>query len=195
MAYLTEGDLENYILQDIDSSYSTWITSVISQVTAYINNYCGINFENSASSNRYFDGDGFADLKIDDYQLTSEIKILDTDGSTIATLVKDTDYYEYPYNDTIKNIIRLSASGQQEVFPDRPRSVKVTGIFGYASAPDDIKLAAIKLAAKVINEGLRGGAVDSESLGSYKIDYKDLDEYKDSLGIKEILNQYRSLSL
>jgi hypothetical protein len=75
------------------------------------------------------------------------------------------------------------------------RAVSITGVWGYASAPSPIKYAAAQLAAKIINEGLRGGQVGSENLGSYSIDYKEVDEYIESLGIKEILNQYRVISL
>lgn len=195
MAYLTEGDLENYILQDIDASFSTWISSVISQVEEYVNNYCGTDFENSGSVSKYFDGLGGDVLNIGDFQSTSEVLILNTDGSTNATLTKDTDYYEIPYNESVKNALKLSPSGQYVVWPDWTRAVKVTGVFGYSSVPQAVKLAAIKLAVKIINDGLRGGQVSAESLGSYRIDYKDIDEKINSLGIKEILNQYRVIIL
>jgi hypothetical protein len=195
MAYLTQGDLQNYILQDIDASFSTWITSVIAQVEAYIDNYCGTDFANAAAGTRYFDGSGNDVLVVGDFSAITEVKILDTDGADMATLAKDTDYFEYPYNETIKNSLHIAIGGQYALWPDWQRAVKVTGVFGYVTIPDPVKLAAIQLAAKIINEGLRGGQVSGETLGSYRIDYRQTDEKIESLGIKEILNQYRAITL
>ena len=194
-AYLTEGDLENFILQDIDSSFSTWIASVIAQVKEYIDNYCGTDFSNSTAASRYFNGDGGDILNVGDFQSISELLLLDLDGKTMATLVENTDFFTLPYNETVKNQIQLATGGQYVLWPNWPRAVKITGIFGCATVPGPVKLAAIKLAAKIINEGLRGGQVSGESLGSYRIDYKATDESIESLGIKEILNQYRVITL
>lgn len=198
MAYLTEADLENFILQDIDSSFSAQIVEIITWVEDYINNYCGIDFENSTAETKYFDGSGNEDLFIGEFQtgLLTEVLILDSDGNTLATLVKDTDYWEYPYdNASMKNTLRLIPGSQYTHWPLRNHSAKVTGKFGRSTVPKAIKLAAIKLAAKIINEGLRGGQVAGESLGAYSVTYEKIDESAESLGIKEILNQYREVRL
>jgi len=195
MAYLTEGDLENFLLQDIDSSFSTFISNVITWVEDYITQYCGTDFENSASSAKYFDGNGTEDLYVGEYQSLSEVLVLASDRNTLATLVANTDYWKYPYNESVYDTIRLVKGGQYSLWPMRARAAKVTGVWGRASVPNPVKLAAIKLAAKIINEGLRGGEVTSETLGSYTINYKQIDESAESLGIKEILNQYRAIIL
>lgn len=195
MSYLTEGDLENFLLQDIDASFSTFIASVITWVTDYINQYCGINFENSASVDKYFDGNGTEDLFVGEYQSLSGVLVLDSDGNTLATLTENTDYWKYPYNESVYDTIRLVPGGKYTFWPNRKRVAKITGVFGRASVPTPVKLAAVKLAAKVINEGLRGGQVNAETLGSYTINYREIDESAESLGIKEILNQYRAITL
>lgn len=198
MAYLSESDLENFILQDIDSSFSAQITEIITWVEDYINNYCGIDFENSTAEAKYFDGSGNEDLFIGEFQTgqLTEVLVLDSLGNTLATLVKDTDYWEYPYDNTsMKNTLRLCPDGQYSSWPLHNRAAKVTGKFGRSTIPKAVKLAAIKLAAKIINEGLRGGQVASESLGAYSVTYEKLDESAESLGIKEILNQYREIKL
>jgi hypothetical protein len=195
MSYITEGDLENLLLQDIDSSHSSFIASVISWVEAYIEQYCGIDFENSGSAIKYFDGHDTEDLYIGECQSLTAVLVLDNDGNTLATLVENTDYWKYPYNETIFDTIRLKPGGKYTRWPARKRVAKITGIFGRSSVPSPIKIAALKLAAKVINEGLRGGQVSGETLGSYRIDYEKIDEAVDSLGIKEILNQYRAITL
>lgn len=195
MSYITESDLENFIIQDIDSSYSAWIASVIAYIEDYIEQYTGLVFDNSASATQYFDGIGGDILTIGEYQSLTSVQTLDSSGNVMETLVDGTDYVGYPYNDATKNSLKLLTGGQRSCWPEWDRSVKITGVFGYTTVPGPVKVAAVKLAAKVINEGLKGGQVSQESLGSYSVTYRELDESVDSLGIKEILNQYRRMTL
>lgn len=189
--YITESDLENHILQDIDSTYSTWIGTIIGFVEDYIDKYCGTSFASLGSVTRYYDGSGVEDLSIDNLTAISSVQILNSNGDVESNLTENTDYWLYPLNETVKNKIVLTGTNLIGSFPDRLRAIKVIGTFGYSSVPSPVKFAGIQLAAKIINEGLRGGQVSSESLGSYNISYKDIDEKVDSMGIKEILNQYR----
>lgn len=195
MAYITESDLENHILQDIDSTYSTWISTIIGFVEDYIDKYCGTNFSTLGSVTRYYDGSGVGELSIDNLTAITSVQILNNNGDVESNLTENTDYWLYPLNETVKNKLVLTGTNLSSSFPDRPRAVKITGTFGYTTVPSPVKFAGIQLAAKIINEGLRGGQVKSESLGSYNISYKDIDEKVESMGIKEILNQYRESRL
>lgn len=188
--YITEGDLENYMLQDIDSTYSTFVADVITMVEDYINKYTGVDFENASSTERYYDGSEADELIIDDVQSVSAVTIYDTNGSQLHTLTENTDYFLYPLNETIKNRLVLT-TGKIGVFPSYSRSIKVTGVFGFSTVPTAIKIAALKLAAKILEKGLKGGEASSESLGSYSIDYRELNDTADALGIFDILNMYR----
>jgi hypothetical protein len=195
MAYITEGDLENFILQDIDVTFGTWITSVISMVEAYVDQYCGTTFANTTAGTNYYDGTGNNELVVGPYSAITALTLLDVNGNDLATLVENTDWAGYPLNSTIKDRIKLLEGGQYGAFPEGTRNVKIAGTFGHNAVPGPVKLAAIQLAAKVINNGLRGGQVSSETLGSYRIDYREVDEVSESLGVKDILNQYRVLTL
>jgi hypothetical protein len=195
MAYITEGDLEKFILQDIDATFSTWITSVIEIVEDYIDNYCGTNFKDQGSQTKYYNGSGTEELIIDNFQTITSVQILDSNGTVIENLTENSDYWASPYNSGIQNKLVLTGANLTSVWPDRHHSVKVVGTFGYDSVPTPVKLAGIQLCAKIINEGLRGGQVKSENLGSYRVEYKEINETMESLGIKEILNQYRELRL
>lgn len=194
MAYITEGDLENFILQDIDSTFSTWISGIIDTVEAYIDNYCGTDFQNSTAGDKYYDGSGSNEIIIDPVQSISAVVFLNVNGNVDSTLGTG-DWNLYPLNDSSKYILRLSPGGSYGSFPSHGRAIKITGVFGSATAPLPVKMAGIKLAAKLINEGLRGGQVSSETLGSYSVSYEKVDEVTDSMGIKEILNQYRVMEL
>ena len=196
MSYITEGDLENHILQDIDSSYSSWIASIIGFVEEYIDKYCDTNFaSSSANVIKYFDGSGTDEIFIGDFQSLTSVQVLQADGNVESTLDADVDYWKYPLNEDIKNTLKLVPTGKYSSFPQRPRALKVTGTWGWDTVPGPIKMAAIKLAAQLINEGLRGGQVNSESLGSYSVSYKNLDDKADAMGVKNILDMYRPIFL
>ncbi len=191
MAYHTEGDLENIKLQDIDSSFSTWISSVIAMVEAYIDQYTGRNFSGtSGSGTKYYDLSESDEVTVDPFTAITSVKILDIDGNTERTL-ETTDYFLYPLNDSLQYTIKLRSGS----FPERSKGLEVIGTFGYTSVPLPVKLAAIKLSSRIVDEGLRGGQVGSESLGDYSIDYKDINDEADALGVKEILNQYRTVEM
>jgi hypothetical protein len=194
--FLTEGDLENLITQDIDTSFTGWIESVIEMVEGYIDDYTGQEYTTgSVTQTRYYDGSGGDKLLIDPYSAITAVKILDSTGNVERTL-NSTDYFLYPLNSSgLMNTLQLSPGGEITSFPDRVRSVQVEGTFGYVTVPPAVKLAGAQMAAKIINEGLRGGQPGSESLGSYSINYRMVDETAETLGIKDILNMYRRLEV
>lgn len=195
MAYITEGDVEKYLMQDIDGSYSQFLTDVIAMVTSYIEQYVGFSFENSASSDRYFDGTDTEELLIDPVQSITAVTVYDNQGHQLYTLTENTDYYLYPLNGSVKDRVILSGSGATTYFPEYGRSVKITGVWGYSTPPAAIKVAALKLVAKIVEKGLKGGEASAESLGEYSIDYKEIDETADPLGIKDILDMYRPIHI
>jgi hypothetical protein len=193
--YINEGDVENLILQDIDSSFSVWIASIIDMVGAYIDQYCGTSFATEQTATvKYYDSFGTDELFIDPLISISSIVILDIYGNEEITLSTN-DYFTYPLNDPTSYSLKLRPGASIGRFPDRVNAIKVTGTFGFTTVPSPVKLAAIKLTAKIINEGLRGGQVGSETLGSYTVSYRELDDSVEALGVKEILNQYRKLEL
>ena len=49
------------------------------------------------------------------------------------------------------------------------------------------------LVGKIIKEGMKGGPSSAESLGDFRIAYQKIDEAADSLGVKNILDQYRKI--
>lgn len=194
MPYITKGDIQNYMLQDIDTSFDSWIATVIEMVETYIDGYCGTSFNASGSSDYYYDGSGTDVLIIDPIQTISGLTIYDSQGNQEMTLTENVDYWLYPLNEDVKTIIKLAA-GKLGHFPERTRVVKVTVVGGYADVPADIKLVALKLAAKILEKGLKGGQVSSESLGEYSVNYEKVDEAADALGINEVLDGYAPISI
>lgn len=195
MAYITESDLENHILQDIDSSYSSWISTIIGFVEAYIDKYCETDYTGSGSdTDRYYDGSGTDSIIIDEFTEITAVYLLDNFGNTIHTVPTD-GWFLAPYNSDVKNQLVLNGHAGYAAFPLGDRTVKVTGKFGHTTVPAPVKFAGIQLCAKIINEGLRGGQVSSETLGSYTVNYREVDEVAESMGVKNILDMYRRVGL
>ena len=198
MSYTNKSKVEKYLNVDISASFDTQIAGWIASVKTWIDKYCGKTFE-SASSVKYYDGNGKRELDFDDCSsVPTEVLILDIDGTTAFTLTEgaSNDYLVYPLNESTKNQLRLVSGATIGYFPNRDSSVKITAPFGFsASVPEDVELIATKLVGEIVKEGLKGGKLASISLGDYTANFQKIDEMADPLGIDQILDMYRDIKL
>ncbi len=68
--------------------------------------------------------------------------------------------------------------------------------FGAAtSVPEAIQFVATKLAATLIEPGLKGGHISSQDLGDYSVTFEKIDQTADALGIYNTLDQYRDIEI
>lgn len=198
--YTNKGSIQNYLMIDIDASFDTQIERWISVVKSYIDKYTGRKdgFE-SASSVKYFDGNGKREIDIDECTSVTSVQVLEANGDGVEfTLVAglEEDYVTYPYNTTPIYRLKLVANSQLGAFYSGEKRVKVTAIWGHStSVPADIELAATMLVSSIIDKGLRGGKVQSESLGDYSVTYGGIDETAQAIGVKSILNKYKLFNL
>lgn len=193
--YTSKGIIQRYLTTDIHSSFDSQISDWITAVTNWINNYTGKTFE-TASADKYYDGNGLKFLPVDTFVGSPTVTILNIDGTTDVVLTEGhaNDYVTYPLNETAKDEIHLTANARYTTFPKGIRRIKITADFGYASSvPKDIELVATKLVAEIIREGLKGGKLDRVQLGDYEAQFKDIDEKADALGIYNILDMYRDI--
>lgn len=194
--YTNEGELEKYLGVDI-SGISTWVAGVISSVQSVIDNYCGKSFE-AASTTKYYDGQGGTRLPVDAFIGSPAVVTLEVDGDDDQTLTEGQgdDFITYPLNETEKNEIVLVPTSSIGYWPIGKRRIKVTASFGHSTdVPDDVKLAATMLAARVIEKSLKGGELTSVRLGEYSANFKELRDDADVLGVYSILNKYRDIQL
>lgn len=194
MSYTSKSKVENYLTIDIDSSFANQIEDWASAVKLYIDKYTGRTFE-AATETRYFDGNGKREIIIDDFQSITTLQILDVeDDDVMETLTegKAEDYIIAPYNTTPKNKLILSPNSTISSWPLGKRRIKVVGSFGYSSSvPKDIEYVATKLVAQIVEKGLKGGNIQSESLGDYSVTFKGVDLLADEMEIKDILDKYK----
>jgi len=199
MSYTKKGQIQNYLAIDIDTSLDSQITDWITAVSNYIDRYTGKSFEQSSSEIRYFNGSGRKDIDIDDFLSLSSVQILDSNASGVAFTLsegRDNDYITYPYNDTRKYRLILTVNAQVAIWSIGKQRIKITGVWGESSTvPKDIELAATMLVAGIVEKGLKGGSVQSESLGDYSVTFKNIDDISSVMGVREILNHYKIYEL
>lgn len=207
MAYITKTEIEQYMGVQIDASLQTFINTLISAVTRYIEKKTGSVFEAPDPDNdvtRYYNGNGRTKINIDHLR---EFTSLVVDG---ITLVEDQDFIFYPINavaeekpfDSIELIqpeTRISRSSRIDVsspyvFEKAQKNVVLTGKFGYSdTAPEDIKVACLKMVASLIKENIGDSQLkelSSETLGDYSVSYVKVADFADRLGINDILAPY-----
>jgi hypothetical protein len=176
MRYTTKENVEQYLNTTISINIDLFILSA----EQYIDTYTGKNFKEGDEKTRYYDGNNKRELIIDD---ATEITSLYIDDELMT---EGDDYLTYPYNKT--PIYKLI--GENRVFPEDYKNIKVTGKFGYECPPDEIKMVATILTAGLYQATRGGGEISSEKIGDYSVSYTN-GQKTDFENVKEILNKYR----
>lgn len=216
MSYTTITKVQQYNNSDL-SSIASEVTNWIASVKAWIDKYCGKTFE-AASADRYYDGNGRDRIFVDPFVGSPTVLFLKSDGTTERTLTEgaSSDFVTYPLNTTEKNEIvlmpscpirRFSRAYFEDILDDVElqdsgfvyrRLLKVTASFGASSAiPADVELVATKLVAQIAEKRLKGSdaGVSSETLGDYSVSYKTIDEIASPMGIYQVLDAHREISI
>lgn len=193
MAYTNQTNVERYLGFALSAGQAAALSAWIAAVEAWINNYTGTVFEEVASSDRYFDGNGQKEMIVDEFHGTPTIVFLDQNGDVSDTLDSD-DFYAYPLNDTVKNRIVLADGGAHGHIPSGTRRVKITATWGHSTVPKPIELAATKMVAGIIRDEGKG-TISEEHLGEWGATYKLTDEKVDLMGIESLIWQYKQMEL
>lgn len=193
MAYTNQTNVERYLGFALSAGQAAALSAWIAAVEAWINNYTGTVFEEVASSDRYFDGNGQKEMIVDEFHGTPTIVFLDQNGDVSDTLDSD-DFYAYPLNDTVKNRIVLADGGAHSRIPSGTRRVKITATWGHSAVPKPIELAATKMVAGIIRDEGKG-TISEEHLGEWGATYKLTDEKVDLMGIESLIWQYKQMEL
>ena len=197
MPYTTSARLNEYIGKDnvvATSVLDSWILAIDNWIDAYV----GMSFK-ATSEQRFYDGEGTREAIIDPFSAITEVLILGIEGNTDSTLVEgaSNDYLLYPLNDTIQDTIQLTPVAAVGVFPNRARTLAVTGVFGYEDGdrPEEVTLVATMLLSQIVEKSLRGGKAKAEKIGEYSVTYQTINEIADAMAIKNILDQFRVIPI
>jgi len=202
--YTTKTKVENYILQDIDSSFDTQIDNWIEGIEKTIEQITGrIFIADAVASARLYDGDGTQELLIDDCISVSKVEVGEDDyGNTFTEIVATGSdrYFLEPVNYSsrgwpISRIIlraRTWAEGRQ--------NNRITARWGYSTAvPKDIEFACTVLVAGILNQHRQGGdEIKSEKIGNYQVTYNTElgdNSFADFKNAMSILESYTKLNI
>lgn len=202
--YTTEAKVENYILNEIDSSFSAQISSWIEGVERIIDQITGRNFKaDDTATTRVYDGDGEAELLIDDAVAVTKVEVgQDSYGSTFEEIsaTGSDRYFLEPNNYAARGVPIRKVSLSARCFPKGKQNNRITAKWGYSAAvPADIEFAATVFLAGILNQHRQGGdQVKSEKIGNYQVTYntdKGNDSWGDFAEAKAILEAYRRINI
>lgn len=215
--YVTKVEIQNYLGISINATLDTYVNTLISAVTDYIERYTGNGviekreFEDADIDRTfYYNGNGATKLEIDDLRSITSLTVDFSLGSETA-LTADEDYFLYPLNEDVKTNIQLVQpstrlnlnsrlqSASPYIFDEGQKTVKVIGKFGYSTTPPDaIKLACMKLVGAVIKENIGDTdlkEITSESLGEYSANFAKIKDIAERLKVNSLLDTYKRMSV
>jgi hypothetical protein len=202
--YTNESKIENYLLQDIHSSFSTQIDSWIEGVEKIIDKITGRNFiADSTASARLYDGDGSTELLIDEAIAITKVEVgNDSYGANFTEVVASgaDRYFLKPDNYAAKELPVHKIILNARTFTSGIQNNRVTAKWGYSAAvPADIEFAATVFVAGIINQHRQGGdEIKSEKIGNYQVTYNTDDKsnsYADFVRAQEILKAYTKINI
>lgn len=171
MAIITSTDLKTH-LGISDSTDDTTIATAVAAANSAVVNWCGRTFDtttSSSASERVYHPKSPTLVVTDDFHTTDGLVVkTGGDGVYDVTLTLNTDYVVEPLNGREDGIavpyrhIRANAwLFDADIFP----TVQVKAAWGWASVPDDVKLATLIKAARLFKrknspEGVLGGFQD-----------------------------------
>ena len=162
MDLTTRDALKRYLGIDLsDTSQDLLLYDLIDYASERIESYCARRFA-SAELTQYADGSGTSELVLTRRPVSELTSVrVDADREFAAeTELDDSEVVLYPDSGVV---LRDGAA-----FPEGNRNVRIEYTAGYATVPDDLALACVKLAAAWYAHARAGAdGVSRESLGDY----------------------------
>ena len=197
-AYTDETKLETYLNKTITDGDAD---DAINGAVDLIDQLTDRNFiADTTATYRRYDGNDGENLLIDECVEVTEVKLgLTLYGDSTETLTANVSngYYVLPrdYSERGKPITEIHLRGRGWTLGTGNHQIKAK--WGYsASVPAAIELATTILAAGIYNSHRGGvGNKKSEKIGNYAVTYTDESGWTDFEKAKDIVQQYRKISL
>lgn len=200
--YTSKADIEAYIMQDIAASFDTQINNWISSVEKYIESFTErIFIADSAASIRLYNGNDRGELSIDDCVAITKVEVgNDSCGESFTEVLASGSnrYFALPNNYLALglpiNKLKLCAG----VWGAGIQNQRITAKWGYSiAAPEDIKWAAMVLAAGICIPGITGniGGESAEKIDGYSVSYDNGGQRADHEKAIEILKSYQRINI
>lgn len=170
MAYTTQTQIEDFMNRSLTAHEVAALTAIIPAVKLWIDHYLNSTFDSVSPTTRNFES-CISSLDID--PCTNITAMTSNDPYNIAYYTYQTfEYVLEPINETVKREIRL----RYGTFPEGTSNISVTATFSEydGGVPEDIQIAATRIAAGIINAGKMAGAggnLQEESLEGHTVRY------------------------
>ena len=137
-----------------DTNDSAAIEDIIEAASRHIDNLCGRVFFQSSSDEetRYFTPEDKSLLFVDDLVSITTIAGDNSQLRTWPDTLSSSDYELQPYNAVNKGwpyTWMETTPLTTAYFPTVRKGIKITGVFGFPSVPDDIKVACLGIALNI----------------------------------------------
>lgn len=198
----TLADVRNYIDKPTgDRHQDDLLHDLIRAASVAIPRYCGRQFAlDTSSSTRTFDLGRVWDrprVRIDDLSaVPSAVAIIDANGDAVGSLTvsgasQDIEFYPLNRDTALEPIthIGLRPRATTRLYPDR--FLTVTGIWGWPSIPDDVRLAAIQQ----VREWWRRDNVVASDTFAEELVLSPASTRSLGQGVKRMLTSYRRATL
>lgn len=188
--------ISNYLQRALTDYELSSLATILPAIRMWIDNITNSTFGTSASSTRYYDGDGSETLDVEPLSSVTSITLVNSDGSDSYAYTADTEYFLEPQNTTLKNEIRR----RYGCWPRGKGNIKVVAVFGEYSestgVPYDIETIATFIAAEIINRGKQSSnsaPIQRERLDDHDVTYDTSSAVMDGMAndpaIKSLLEQ------
>lgn len=182
--YSSQTLIEKYLQRSLSADEITFLTTLLPAIRLWLDRILSSTFYEVDASTRYFDGGGET-VDIDPCTAITAVKSVDNEHDTSSDYTNLTDYVAEPQNQTVKNEL-VHRAGR---FPRGSGRIAVTAKFSeYDGAiPQDIQLAATRIAADVLQAGKTSavGNVQSESLEGHSVTYRNPNEIIDKVATED----------
>lgn len=175
--YTNTTNISTFLQRSLSANESASLTTfILNAVDKWIDSQLETTFANVGATTRYYDG-GAHTLDIDPVQSVTQLKSINNDASDSYLYTENTEFVLEPVNESVKR--EIVYRGRSRRFPAGQRRMAVTGKFSEydydnAKVPDDIVMAATRLAGGVLAAGKttgQGGNIQLEQLEGHEIRY------------------------
>ncbi len=161
-----------------DSDLTTFIETLLTQASKYIERYTGRSFETHSDVTEKHDGTGYETLRLQNYPVIS-VSSITVNGNELSS-----DDYRIEKNTSDPNrnagvLRRLDGY----VFPKGNMNIEVTYSWGFSSVPEDISAIAESIAVdqlKNVQNNFKTGGLSSMSVGEYSMSFEGESPLTDS---------------
>lgn len=195
--YTTKANIESYLGRLLTTNENNFLVVLLPAIDKWIDRMLETTFADVSPTTRYYDG-GYASIDIDPCTAITAIEHRDIYGSVIYTY-QTQDYILEPANQTVKTELRLRFLRNNELadtdwspgakFPRGIENLAITAKFSEydGAVPEDVVLAATRLAAIMLRSSGNLDGVESETIEGHQVAYNV--RYIDKLGTSDPIVQ------